>query len=74
MTGMLTTIRGRAKRLVGKATGNRRLATKGKAEETKGGAKRKAEHVKGGARRKAKHAGHKADRAVGKAKARVKAH
>jgi uncharacterized protein YjbJ (UPF0337 family) len=68
---MLTTITGKAKRLVGKATGNRRLATKGKAEEIKGGAKHKAKH-------KAKHARHRADRAVGraqgKAKARTKAH
>jgi uncharacterized protein YjbJ (UPF0337 family) len=42
MSGTLTKVTGQAKRLVGKATGNRRLANRGRADEVKGQIKQRA--------------------------------
>jgi uncharacterized protein YjbJ (UPF0337 family) len=63
MKGTLTKVKGQTKRLVGRATGNRRLAARGRAEA-----------VKGDIRRSATRARKRIDKAVRRAEHRVRSH
>jgi uncharacterized protein YjbJ (UPF0337 family) len=63
MSGKLTKTAGQAKRLVGKATGRRDLAARGRTQEVKGAVKNRATR-----------AGRRVRRTVERAEARIRAH
>jgi uncharacterized protein YjbJ (UPF0337 family) len=63
MRGSMTKVKGQAKRFMGKATGNRRLAARGRMEE-----------VKGGMQQRVTRAHRRINEVVGRAERRVRAH
>lgn len=63
MNGTLTKVKGQAKRLVGSATGNRRLAARGRAEAARGDIHRRATRAR-----------KRIDKAVSRVEHRVRSH